>query len=222
MNLKIIFSYVFLTMLLGASSLLFADEKVVGEVINVSIEHKVVFADVGNNDIKVSEILKVAVDGGKSVYLEVTEASSVLTKLTVPTKIKVPRDNADFNLIKIGDKLLKLDENPAAAASPNSSSANLEDKPADNLLQDNIRLSNRVEKLNTENQSLKDKQTQMEKEMTDLKVKLDTINQGAVSLSSDGDIISQQETRELKAKMQVIKQKLERMKGLIQDKSYGK
>ncbi|MCA9408476.1 MAG: hypothetical protein KC733_07290 [Candidatus Omnitrophica bacterium] len=115
-NLFIILS-LFIFLFLGISPAQSRDE-ISGEIINVNHHYKIAFTDLSSSSLSSGDLVKIIRDGKFITYLEVSEASSAITKL-IPVEGRGSfNTNVDFSLITVGSSVVKMQDPGNAQPQP--------------------------------------------------------------------------------------------------------
>jgi len=83
---------------------LFAEERVIGEIINVSYQHEIAFSDIGQEGLNVGDVLEVLQSGQRVTYLQVIEVSEALSKLG---PVNDGTYSTNFGKVQIGNVVAK-------------------------------------------------------------------------------------------------------------------
>ncbi len=98
------------------SAPLFAEDA--GQVINVNQSYQIAFVDIGNSVLKQGDIIKVLLGAEDSVYMQVLESSSILSKLGPVQTENFKTNYKDLQRISVGDRVVKVSQLSAAVGVP--------------------------------------------------------------------------------------------------------
>jgi len=105
-------TYLYLWIFVISYSVGFANpiEDVSGEIININHQFRVAFTDLGKDSLDVGDIVEVKTTEGRTVYLEVIETLSVLSKLAPVRSGQMKTDLSDFARITVSNVVVRSDE----------------------------------------------------------------------------------------------------------------
>jgi len=87
---------------------LFADDK--GQIININQSYQIAFTDLGSRVLSQGDIVKVSLNTDEFLYLQVVEASAILSKLG-PSKAEGFQTNLnDFQRMAVGNTVVKINQ----------------------------------------------------------------------------------------------------------------
>ncbi len=101
------YSVIWVLFLLSSAWYAFAQEKVTGEIINVNHQYKIAFTDISSDYLHKGDLVEIYADENFVSYLEVSEASSAISKLIPPTQPGKSK-GMDFSKIAVGNKVVKI------------------------------------------------------------------------------------------------------------------
>lgn len=113
-----------------ANQFCFAQQQIVGEVININYQFKTVFTDLTSKEIKAGQIVEVRKNGQTVSFLKVIEAYDIMSKLAPIQEKSLSATDEDFRQISIGDKVL-IKRNGGQQQSELIKSSTLSVKPVD-------------------------------------------------------------------------------------------
>ena len=116
-----LFSFVFLPLSLHAQN----TDPSSGEIININQKYQVAFTDLGGQSLKKGDIVKVFLNSKEFIYLQVLEASSILSKLGPVLSENFKTNLKDFQRLAVGNAVEKV--KPV--------SEEIKEKPEENIYQ---------------------------------------------------------------------------------------
>ena len=94
---------------------LHADTKTIGEIVNVSPQHQVAFADLTSSQLAVGDVVEIFQGEEFLTYLEVIEASPEISKLGYVKKAGLATSLDGFKKISVGVKAIRLPQGSDAS-----------------------------------------------------------------------------------------------------------
>lgn len=224
----------FLVFIVLSQSQVLAEDKVIGEIINVNYKYKIAFTDLSDKELSVGDTVEVFKNAKSVTYLDVIEVTKVLAKLS-PSGNHIDVNAAvNFERVSVGDKIVKIDGKNTNNLHANNSSESI-DTPNNSAEPSNqLNKSEIVEQykdLLEQNRVLANQQQVLRDQLDFVITKLDeltSLHQGLElkmqsGSSNDQELVNREnkrlikENEELNQKIQSFEEKLKYMSNLVKE-----
>ena len=194
------------------STNVYAQNQAMGEIININYDLGIAFADFNNHEAKEDNIVQVKTNSGKEIYLKVIQISPILSKLGIISAGNYKTDTENFKEVIAGNPIIGLidegSEHKDKAESISETIPNHSNSPQ-------VNFENQFKDLKAAYDLQQNKLLELQSENKMLKKQISDMDISSQLLAKEKND-NEQEIGNLKSRIKILKENLEKMSALIQ------